>query len=461
VTQRLVVVGGDAAGMAAASVARRRWPELEIVAFERGPWTSYSACGIPYLVSGEVKAIDDLVARTPDEFRARGIDMRTEHEVTGIDLDARKVTVHDRRHDRTFRLGFDLMQIGTGALPNRPDIPGLDREHVHGVQNLVDAARLLADAEQRRPDRVVVIGGGYIGLELAEAFVRRGAAVTVVDRSAQVLGALDPDLGAVVGDSMRKLGITVRLGETVRAVEPDAVITDNGPIPADLVILGLGVRPDSALAAEAGIETGVHGAIVVDRRQRTSAEGVWAAGDCCQSMHLVSGAPTYEPLGTVANKQARVAGINLSGGYATFPGVVGTAITRLCDLEIACTGLNQAQATAAGFRFEVATIETTTIAGYMPGSGPITVRVLAERGSGRLLGGQILGASGSAKRIDVLATALSARMNVEDILMLDLAYAPPYASVWDPVQAAAREALAALSAPDRGTSGRSGPARAR
>jgi NADPH-dependent 2,4-dienoyl-CoA reductase/sulfur reductase-like enzyme len=445
VTERLVVVGGDAAGMAAASVARRRRPDLEIVALERGPWTSYSACGIPYLIGGEVPAIDDLVARTPDEFRARGIDMRTEHEVTAIDLATRQVSVRSLRHDRRFNLGFDLLQIGTGARPNRPDIPGLDGPTVHGVQNLQDAASLLADADRRRPEHVVVIGGGYIGLELAESFVRRGAEVTVVDRSAQVLRALDPDLSAVVAQSMGKLGITLRLGETVQAVEPGAVVTDQGTIPADLVVLGLGVRPNSDLAADAGIETGIHGAIVVDRQQRSSAEGVWAAGDCCQSTHLVSGAATYEPLGTVANKQGRVAGINLAGGYATFPGVVGTAITRLCDLELARTGLNQAEATAAGFRYVVATIEATTIAGYMPGAGHITVRVLAEKGSGRLLGGQILGSSGSAKRIDILATVLTARMGVEDVLMLDLAYAPPYASVWDPVQVAAREAMASLA----------------
>jgi NADPH-dependent 2,4-dienoyl-CoA reductase/sulfur reductase-like enzyme len=430
--------------MAAASVARRRRPDLEIVALERGPWTSYSACGIPYLIGGEVKGVDDLVARTPDEFRARGIDMRTEHEVTRIDLDARQVTVRSLRHERSFKLGFDLLQIGTGARPNRPAIPGLDRDTVHGIQNLEDAQSLLADAERRHPERVVVIGGGYIGLELAESFVRRGAEVTVVDRSAQVLGGLDPDMGALVGQAMRSQGITLRLGETVQAVEDGAVVTGEGAIPCDLVVLGLGVRPDSQLAAEAGIDTGVAGSIVVDRRQRTSAEGVWAAGDCCQSWHLVSGAATYQPLGTVANKQGRVAGINLAGGYATFAGVVGTAITRLCGLEIALTGLNEAEATAAGFGFVSAKIETTTIAGYMPGAGQITVKILAERGSGRLLGGQIVGAAGSAKRIDVLATALSAAMSVEDVLMLDLAYAPPYASVWDPVQVAAREALAAL-----------------
>ena len=440
------MVGGDAGGMAAASQARRRRADLEIVALEKGRWTSYSACGIPYLVGGEVARLDDLVARDPQTFRDRfNVDVRTGHEVTALDLDARRVEVRDHGHDRSFWLAFDQLHLGTGAVPVRPDLPGIDDAQVHGVQNLEDAASLLAAIEGHGVDDVVVVGGGYIGLEMAEAFVRRGCAtVTVVDQADEVMGTLDPDMGAMVSRAMRHFGIVVRTGVTVAGFERGAVHTSAGPLPADLVVLGLGVAANSSLAAGAGIETGVRGGIVVDPRQRTSAEGVWAAGDCCQSFHLVSRKPVHLPLGTVANKQGRVAGINLGGGYATFPGVVGTAVTRICSTEVARTGLNESEAARAGLGFEAVRVTTSTRARYFPGAGDITVKMVAEKGSGRLLGAQIVGAEGAAKRIDVVATAVTAGMTVDEVIALDLSYAPPFSPVWDPVLIAAREAAKAV-----------------
>jgi NADPH-dependent 2,4-dienoyl-CoA reductase/sulfur reductase-like enzyme len=284
------------------------------------------------------------------------------------------------------------------------------------------------------------VGGGYIGLEMAEAFVRRGAAVTVVERAPQVMRTLDDDMGALVSRAMRRHGIEVRCGTDTLGFEPGIVHTSAGDLPADLVVLGLGVEPNSGLAGDAGIELGVRGAIRVDRRQRTSAEGVWAAGDCAESFHLVSGRPIHVALGTVANKHARVAGTNIGGGYATFPGVVGTAVSKICDTEVARTGLTEAEATRAGFEFHVAKIESTTRAGYYPGAAPITVKLLAERRSGRLLGAQLVGQEGAAKRIDVVAVALHARMDVEQMTALDLSYAPPFSPVWDPILVAARQA---------------------
>ena len=445
--ERLVVVGGDAGGMAAASQARRRRPDLEIVALEKGRWTSYSACGIPYLVAGDVGRLDDLVARDPRTFRERlNIDVRTRHEAVAVDLGARRVEVRDHGHDRTFRLGFDHLHLATGAVPVRPALPGVDGPQVHGVQNLEDAARLLEAVERREAEHVVVVGAGYIGLEMAEAFVRRGCpTVTVVEKSGEVMGTLDPDMGAMVGDAMRRFGIAVRTGVAATGFEPGVVHTSDGDLPADLVVLGLGVAPDAALAAGAGVETGVKGAVVVDPRQRTSAEGVWAAGDCCQSFHLVSRRPVHLPLGTVANKQGRVAGVNLGGGYATFAGVAGTAVTRICSTEVARTGLNEREAAAAGLGWESVRITSRTRAAYFPGAGEVTVKMLAERRSGRLLGAQIVGAEGAAKRIDVVATALTAGMTVDEVIDLDLSYAPPFAPVWDPVLVAAREAAKAVS----------------
>jgi NADPH-dependent 2,4-dienoyl-CoA reductase/sulfur reductase-like enzyme len=279
---------------------------------------------------------------------------------------------------------------------------------------------------------------------MAEAFVKRGARVTVVERGPEVMGTLDPDMGAYVSRAMREEGIDVRCGEAVQAFDGGAVVTDRGAIPADLVVLGLGVVPNTALATAAGLATGVKGALVVDQRQRTSAEGVWAAGDCCESFHLVARRPVHIALGTVANKQGRVAGVNIGGGYATFPGVVGTAVSKLCRFEVARTGLTEGEARRLGLGYEAVTINSTTRAGYFPGSGEIVVKLLAEKRSGRLLGGQLVGFEGAAKRVDVLATALTAGMTVEDLIGLDLSYAPPFSPVWDPIQTAARRAVEAL-----------------
>jgi NADPH-dependent 2,4-dienoyl-CoA reductase/sulfur reductase-like enzyme len=448
-SHRLLVIGGDAGGMAAAATARRHGADFEIVALEQGRHTSYSACGIPYVISGDVWALDELVVRTPQQFRDQlRIDVRTGHRAMGIDLDRRVVEVRNLAQERTYSLGFDLLHIATGARPRRPPIPGLDGPQVHGVQTLDDAAHLLEAMKAGASEHVVVIGGGYIGLELAEAFLKRQASVTVVEQADDVMGTLDPDMGSLVGAGMRQHGVNLHTGEEVTAIEPDFVLTTERKIPADLVILGLGVEPNSDLAADAGIEVGVQDAIVVDRRQRTSVDGVWAAGDCCQSRSIVTGGPLYVALGTVANKQAMVAGINMAGDYATFPGVVGTAITKLCALEVGRTGTNEREAREAGFDFVVAKIESTTRAGYYPGAGTITVKLLVERVTGRVLGGQVVGNEGTAKRIDVLATAITAGMTAEDLVYLDLSYAPPFSPLWDPVQQAARRALRLVA--DRG-----------
>jgi NADPH-dependent 2,4-dienoyl-CoA reductase/sulfur reductase-like enzyme len=443
--QRLLVIGGDAAGMSAATQARRMRPDLDIVALEKGRWTSYSACGIPYVVGGAVDDLDDLIARSPEVHRTQyRIDARTHHEAMAIDLDARSVEVRDHEHGRTYRLGFDILHVATGATPQRPKLPGIDSPFVSGVQTLEDADHLLRQATEGDTHRVVVVGGGYIGLEMAEAFVLRGCEVTVVTQSPEVMPTLDPDMGAMVSAAMRRHDIEVRCGEGVVGFEHNAVTTDNGVLPADLVVLGLGAAPNTTLAASAGIETGVRGAIAVDRQQRTSAEGVWAAGDCCQSFHQISERPVHIALGTHANKMGRVAGTNIGGGYAAFPGVVGTAITKLCNTEIARTGLNESEARDAGFVHQTVSVESTTKAGYYPGTENMTTKLVYERRTGRLLGAQIVGQDGSAKRIDVLATALTAGMTVEQLTALDLAYAPPFAPVWDPVLIAARKAADAL-----------------
>jgi NADPH-dependent 2,4-dienoyl-CoA reductase/sulfur reductase-like enzyme len=344
------------------------------------------------------------------------------------------------------RVGFDQLVLGLGASPRRPALPGIDLPHVHGVQTLHDGEALLQAAERAREGTVVVVGGGYIGLEIAEAFVRRGCTVTVVEAAPEVMGTLDPDMGRLVSNAMRGHGIDVRCGSAVEAITEQGVVLGGGEtVPAEIVVLGLGVTPNVGLARDGGLDIGPSGAIAVDRRQRTSVEGVYAAGDCCESLHLVSDRRVHIALGTHANKQARVAGTNIGGGYATFPGVVGTAVTKVCDTEVARTGLNEREAAAAGFDVHVAKIESTTRAGYYPGAQPLTVKLLAERRSGRVLGAQIVGREGAAKRIDVVATVLHARFDAEQMTALDLSYAPPFAPVWDPVLVAARKAASLVS----------------
>jgi NADPH-dependent 2,4-dienoyl-CoA reductase/sulfur reductase-like enzyme len=447
VAERLVVVGGDAAGMTAASVARRARPDLEIVVLERGVHTSYAACGIPFLVGGEIPDLDDLVVRTPDVFRAKqDIDVRTGHDVVAIDPDRRvAVAVEAGTGDRV-EVGFDQLLLATGARPIEPPWPGLDLPHVQRARTLHDAEALATMAEGMGGRPVALVGGGYIGIEMAEAFTLRGSKVTLIDLSEHLLGNLDPDMAALVAAAAEHEGVELRLGHHVTAIQPDRVVTREGDVPAELVVVGVGVVPNGEVAATAGIELGVRGSVVVDERQRTSLDGAFAAGDCAQSIHRVSGQPVWVPLGTVANKHGRVAGLNLAGIDATFPGVLGTAITKFCDTEIARTGLSADQATAAGLDPVGTTIESSTRAGYYPGAGPITVKLVHERGSHRLLGGQIVGAAGAGKRIDTIATAVWAGLTVDELLDVDLAYAPPFSPVWDPVLMAARQAVR-LNAP--------------
>ncbi len=452
-SERVVVVGADAAGMSAASQAKRlRGDDLEVVALERGSHTSYSACGIPYWIGGEVDSIDKLIARTAKEHRANGIDLRMRSEATELDLDRREVDVRDHDAGSTYRLGFDQLVLATGARPRRPDVPGIDAAGVFGVQTLDDGERALA-ALEHNPKRAVVVGGGYIGIEMAEAMVHRGLEVTVITRSAEPMATLDPDMGQQVHAAMESMGIDVRTGVELQGIEAGAdgrarsVVTDAGEFPADLVVLGTGVSPETTLATEAGLPVGRWGGMVTDLQMRVfDAPGIWSAGDCVESLDLVSGNRVHVALGTHANKQGRVLGTNLGGGYATFPGVVGTAVSKVCALEIARTGLREKDCDEAGFAYVTVRVDSSTRAGYYPGAEPITVKLVVEQRTGRLLGGQIVGREGAAKRIDALAVALWNRMTVEEISSLDLGYAPPFSPVWDPVLIAARKAAERLAA---------------
>ncbi|MEU9958565.1 FAD-dependent oxidoreductase [Streptomyces sp. NPDC050982] len=453
--ERLVVVGADAAGMSAASQARRlKGPdELEIVAFERGHFTSYSACGIPYWVGGDVTDRDQLIARSPEEHRARGIDLRMRTEVTELDVEGGRVRSRDLESGTEAWTSYDKLVLATGAHPMRPRLPGIDAPGVHGVQTLDDGQALLDTLARTAGRRAVVIGAGYIGVEMAEALINRGYEVTVVNRGQEPMSTLDPDMGRLVHEAMEGLGITmVNDAEVTKILAGEdgrvrAVATEDAEYPADVVVLGIGVRPETALAEAAGLPLGDHKGLLTDLAMRVRGhENIWAGGDCVEVLDLVSGRERHIALGTHANKHGQVIGANVGGGYATFPGVVGTAVSKVCELEIARTGLREKDARRAGLRFETVTIESTSRAGYYPGADPMTVKMLAERRTGRLLGVQIVGQEGAAKRVDIAAVALTACMTVEQMTALDLGYAPPFSPVWDPILVAARKAVIAVRA---------------
>lgn len=422
---------------------------LEIVAFERGSRTSYAACGLPYLIEGLVEAPDDLVARTPEEHRDKGIDVRIRHEVTAIDTKACTVTVRDLDTGRESDTHYDELLIATGASGITPKWPGIDAEGVLQLRTLDDAAkveqRLAAGAR-----RAVVVGAGYIGLEVAEGLLARGLTVTVIEKLDVPMGAvLDADMAVDIGEAMRTAGIDLRLGTSVTGFTVSdgrvtAVETEAGSVEADLVVIGLGVRANTELARAAGVKVGEAGGIVVDDHLRTGTPHVWAAGDCVESRHRITGRGVVIALGTHANKQGRAVGTNIAGGDARFDGVLGTAITKFQQLEIACTGLTERDAAKAGLDAIAITTEASSRAHYYPGAESMRIKIVAERETGRLLGAQIVGGEGAGKRIDVLATALWNGMTVQEVDGMDLSYAPPFSPVWDPVLLAAGKAASKL-----------------
>ncbi len=449
--ERIVVIGGDAAGMSAASQLRRIRPEVEIIVLEKGPYTSYAACGIPYYVAGLIESPDRLVARTPGTFREKyDIEARTLHEVTEILPDSKEVEIRDHEENRTYRLDYARLLVATGALPFKPSVPGIEAEGIFGVSTLDSGIALNQYLEQTKIRRAVVVGGGYIGLEIAEALhCHRGLEVSLIERAGHVMGTLDPDMGNLVSEAVRDVGIDLLLEESLKGFETnsgrvEAVVTDRRTLPADLVVMGLGVRPNTELARQAGIPLGVKDAIRVNDRMRTPLEDIWAAGDCAESFHLVSRQPFHVALGTVANKMGRVAGLSLADSEARFPGVLGTAVSKICRYEVARTGLLEGDLEREGVDFATAVISSRTRAGYYPGAGRIKVKLLAEKGTGRLMGGQIIGEEGAAKRIDIVAASLHGERTVQDLVDMDLSYAPPFSPVWDPVQVAARKLLKAV-----------------
>ncbi len=442
----IVVIGGDAAGMSGASQVRRRQAEWPITVVERSPFTSYAACGIPYFLVGDIAAADDLVVVTPSAFRERrNIDVRTRWEAVAIDTAARRITAL-RPDDGEEEIAYDRLLIATGAAPVQPAWEGVELRGVYSLRGLTDAialsGRLHAGAS-----RAVVVGGGYVGLEMAEAFARRGLEVTVVEREAALLGGGDASLSRMAVEELAAHGVEVRLESAVTGLlgrdgELTAVATESGEIACDLCLIALGVRPNVALAEAAGVALGESGAIAVDDTQRTGTPGVWAAGDCCEVLHRVTGTPTYIPLALAANRAGRVAGATMADGEARFPGVVGSQAFKCFDLAVARTGLTRKAATAAGYAPREVTVEAPSRAHYYPGHAGITTTLWYDAHTRRVVGARLAGRDPSvAKRCDVFAVAITAGMTIDEVADLDLTYAPPFAPVWDPILQAATRAV--------------------
>jgi NADPH-dependent 2,4-dienoyl-CoA reductase/sulfur reductase-like enzyme len=445
VDQRLVVIGGGAAGMSAASAARRVDPTLEIVVLEVGSHAAYGLCGIPYYISGVVEYADQLLAYPPSYFREqRRIDLRLHATATSIDPE--HSVVHYEQGGQERHLHYSRLVVAAGGEPVVPPLPGIDDKRVFTVRSLDDAITLRSRLDAGRIGRALVVGAGYIGLEMAEALHARGVAVTVAEMLTRVMPNLDESVAAVVEEEVRRHGVDLRLGARLESIRPgmadvDAVV-DGKPLTVDAVVVAVGVRAAGNVAASAGAATGPGGALVVDDRMRTSLPEVYAAGDCIAPMHLILNRPAFVPLGPAANKTGRVAGTVAAGGDARFRGIVGTAVVKIFDLAVARTGLTLAEAKSEGLRATATDVVGRSRAKYYPGAEPVSVRLVHEVG-GRLLGAQLVGSDGVAKRIDVVATALQAGFDLHDLAALDLSYAPPYAPVYEPVLLAAQAAIAA------------------
>ena len=442
--KRFLIIGGSDAGISAALRARELDREVELTLVVADRYPSFSICGIPYFLSGEVASADDLAHRKAADIEAHGIRLLLEHQATGIDPERHQVEV--RRPDgESETLPYDKLMLGTGAISVRPPLAGIDLPGVFPLRWIGDTLALDDFLRTRVPRSALIIGGGYVGMEMSEALTRRGLRVTVVEAMPSVLTTVDPDLGARVGEALGRHGVEVVTETRIEGIEVDGDalgVRGSGGFArrVDLVLVVIGARPETRLGADAGVQTGLNGAFKVSRHMETNVTDIYAAGDCVETWHRITGRHTYLPLGTTSHKQGRIAGENALGGNRTFQGSLGSQSVRLFDLVVARTGLHDRDARAADIEPFSADSTHWDHKVYYPGAKEMLIRITGERGSGRLLGAQIIGHYGSevSKRVDIIAAALHHGMRVEDLSELDLSYTPPLSSPWDPVQMAAQ-----------------------
>lgn len=439
---KVVIVGGVAGGATAATRIRRLDEHAEITIFERSGYISYANCGLPYYIGGVIENPEELTLQTPESFQARfRIDVRVKHEVTDIDTGRKTVTVRNLQTGEEFEESYDKLILSPGAKPVRPDLPGIDSNRLFTLRTVEDTFHIRQFVAERKPKTAVMVGGGFIGLEMAENLCELGIHVTVVQRGNQLMNTLDYDMATFVHSKLRSNGISLKFGTNVAGFEETETglsVLQKGepPIPADMVLLAIGVSPENTLAKKAGLELGVKGAIVVNDKMETSAADIYAVGDAVQVSHTVTGHDAVIALAGPANKQGRIAADNICGLDSHYKGSMGSSVIKLFDLTAASTGLTEKAAKTAGIACDSIVLSPASHAGYYPGAKTMTMKVVYEKDTLRILGAQILGQEGVDKRLDVLATAISGGMKADRLKDLDLAYAPPYSSAKDPVNMA-------------------------
>lgn len=440
---KYIIIGGDAAGMSAAMQILKHDKNAEITILERGTYYSYAQCGIPYVVSGDIPTKDKLVVRSAASYRNNfGMDARINHEVTSIDLEAKTVSGFNVETDEKFELTYDKLLLATGADANIPNWSGMRFQNVFTLKDIPDLEKIMAELDND-VEKVTVIGGGYIGLEMAEAFQRIGKEVTVINRANQVANIFDADMTSDIEEEAEKHGIHFVYGEDTKEItgqeKAEYVVTNKGKHPTDLVLISIGVTPNTSFLKHTEINCAKNGAILTNDFMETNVADIYAAGDCATQYHRVKKKFEYVPLGTHANKQGRIAGLNMAGKKRAFKGIVGSSIMKFMDLSLGKTGLSAKEAERLGLPYQTVSITGRHIAAYYPGAEKLRVKLVYHVKTRELLGGQVIGKAGVDKRIDVLAVAIFNKMTIDDLEDLDLSYAPPYNGVWDPIQRAARK----------------------
>ena len=439
---KVVIVGGVAGGATAAARIRRLDEQAEIVVFERSGYISYANCGLPYYIGDVITDPEELTLQTPESFFSRfRVDMKVRHEVTAIHPERKTVSVKNLETDEVFEESYDKLILSPGAKPTQPRLPGVGIDKLFTLRTVEDTFRIKEYINQNHPKSAVLAGGGFIGLELAENLRELGMDVTIVQRPKQLMNPFDADMASMIHSEMRKHGVKLALGYTVEGFEErnggvDVLLKDNAPLHADMVVLAIGVTPDTALAREAGLELGIKGSIVVNDRMETSVPDIYAAGDAVQVKHYVTGEDALISLAGPANKQGRIIADNICGGDSRYLGSQGSSVIKVFDMTAATTGINETNARKAGLDVDTVILSPMSHAGYYPGGKVMTMKVVFAKGTYRLVGAQIVGYDGVDKRIDVLATAIHAGLKATQLKDLDLAYAPPYSSAKDPVNMA-------------------------
>ncbi|MGE7919655.1 CoA-disulfide reductase [Viridibacillus sp. NPDC093762] len=440
---KYVIIGGDAAGMSAAMEIVRRDKQAEVTTLDKGHIYSYGQCGLPYVIDGRIPSTDNVIARSVETFRTKyGIDARTGHNVTNINSEAKTVSGVVLEKDETFHIPYDRLLIATGANPISPGFDGSDLAGIHTLKTIPDTKAILNDLNDASVKQVTIIGGGYIGLEMAESIAELGKNVRIIQLGSQLADIFDQDMAELIHEEARQNGIELIFNEEVKGFKGkghvQTVVTDRGEYGTDFVLAAIGVRPNTNFLDGTGMHMMPNGAILVNPYMETSIENVYAAGDCASHYHRIKQKADYIPLGTTANKQGRIAGMNMAGGANTFKGIVGTSVVKFFHLTLGRTGLSEKEADELGFDYETHKQKAKDIAGYYPGNQEMQLKFIYEKTSQKLYGAQIIGGNGVDKRIDVFATALYHEMTLNDLLDLDLAYAPPYNGVWDPIQQIAK-----------------------